>query len=122
MHRKETSMERHPILIGLLLLSASAYGAADEAAVPVGYHLEWADEFNQDGAPDPTSWIAETGFKRNRELQWYQAANAYCLGGMLIIEARREAVPNPEYKAGSKDWKKQRRQSELTSACITTQG
>ncbi|MBV8880933.1 MAG: glycoside hydrolase family 16 protein, partial [Planctomycetaceae bacterium] len=52
--------------------------------------------------------------------QWYQPANAYCRGGMLLIEARKEAVPNPDYKEGSKDWKKQRRQSDITSASLNT--
>lgn len=107
-------------LIAALLLSATDRRWAAEAAAPDGYRLVWADEFDHDGAPDPASWEAETGFKRNRELQWYQAPNAYCRDGLLIIEARREVVPNPGYEAGSKDWTKQRRQSELTSASITT--
>ena len=45
------------------------------------YKLVWADEFNQDGKPDPTKWKFEQGFKRNREDQWYQSDNAICKNG-----------------------------------------
>ena len=61
------------------------------------YKLVWSDEFNQDGKPDPKKWAFETGFVRNRELQWYQPDNARCADGLLIIEARRERIKNPNY-------------------------
>jgi hypothetical protein len=43
---------------------------------------------------------------RNHEQQWYQPDNAHCENGLLIIEARREQRVNPNYQAGSLDWKK----------------
>ncbi|EMI57231.1 licheninase [Rhodopirellula sallentina SM41] len=84
--------------------------------------LVWADEFEVDGAPDPKNWNYELGFARNRELQWYQRQNAYCQGGRLVIEGRRERRKNPNYEAGSKTWKTQRKFAEYTSASLTTRG
>ncbi len=87
-----------------------------------GYRLVWSDEFNRDGWPDPTKWRFEKGFSRNNERQWYQPQNAWVDGGRLIIEGRREAVPNPNFVAGSQDWKKKRQFSEYSSACLITKG
>lgn len=86
------------------------------------YKLVWSDEFNQDGKPDPKKWTYETGFVRNRELQWYQPDNARCENGFLIIEARRERKKNPNYVAGSDDWTKNREYAEYTSASLLTRG
>lgn len=87
-----------------------------------GYRLVWSDEFEKDGRPNPANWVFEEGFVRNRELQWYQPQNAFCEGGVLIIEGRKERAPNPNYEKGSKDWKKAREYIDYTSACVTTQG
>jgi beta-glucanase (GH16 family) len=86
------------------------------------YKLVWADEFEKDGAPDSAKWRSETGFERNKELQWYQAENSRCEGGFLIIEGRREQVTNPDFKKGSADWKKNRRHAEYTSGSLVTHG
>ncbi len=85
-----------------------------------GYQLVWNDEFEKDGIPNPANWTYEKGFVRNEELQWYQAENAFCKAGKLIIEARKEKKPNPLYVAGSKDWRKKPQNIEYTSACIIT--
>ncbi|MGM9478387.1 glycoside hydrolase family 16 protein [Pedobacter sp. GSP4] len=85
-----------------------------------GYHLVWSDEFNENGLPNAANWTYEKGFVRNEELQWYQAENAFCKAGKLIIEARKEQKPNPLYVAGSKDWRKKPQNIEYTSACIIT--
>jgi beta-glucanase (GH16 family) len=86
------------------------------------YKLVWADEFDYDGAPDPNVWQPEKGFTRNHEDQWYQGENAYCKGGYLIIEAKKERVKNPNYKAGSNNWKESREYAEYTSASMITRG
>jgi beta-glucanase (GH16 family) len=86
-----------------------------------GYHLVWADEFENEGVPDPANWKYEKGFVRNEELQWYQPENALCKNGMLIIEARNEQKPNPGYIAGSSDWRKRRKDIQYTSACLITE-
>ena len=54
------------------------------------WKLVWSDEFNINGRPDSTVWNYEIGFQRNHEDQWYQPANAYCKGGCLVIEAKKE--------------------------------
>lgn len=87
-----------------------------------GYALVWADEFDQDGAPDPRNWAYERGFVRNEELQYYRPENARCEGGMLIIEARREKFGNPRYEEGSRDWRRNRKEADYTSACLITRG
>jgi len=103
----------------LLLLSVLDGRAQDD-----GWKLVWCDEFNQDGRLDTTVWNYEQGFKRNHEDQWYQAENAYCRNGKLIIEARREQAErkNPDYEAGSADWRKKREHIAYTSASVNTAG
>ena len=91
------------------------------AAVP-GYALVWADEFNRDGPPDPTNWTYERGFVRNQELQWYATGNAKAAGGLLVIEARRERVPNPEFDAAATDWRRRRPAADYTSTSLMTRG
>ncbi len=90
--------------------------------VPSGYQLVWADEFNVDGAPDPSNWGYETGFVRNEEAQWYQSDNARVDKGCLVIEGRRERKTNPNYSAGSSSWKTNRQYAEYTSSSLRTMG
>ncbi len=84
------------------------------------WRLVWADEFNTNGTPNPTNWNYERGFVRNHELQWYQPENAFCTNGILVIEARRETRPNPNFKTKSPDWKTGRQWIECTSASLTS--
>ena len=86
------------------------------------YELVWSDEFNKEGKPDSTKWNDENGFVRNEEFQWYQAQNARCEKGLLIIEAKREQKANPLYKDGSNDWRKKRKTIDYTSAFLITRG
>ena len=86
------------------------------------WKLVWADEFDKDGAPNSDNWNFETGFVRNEEDQWYQGQNARVEDGKLIIEARKERQPNPNYEAGSTDWKKKRLFADYTSASLSTNG
>jgi len=110
------------LLLTVVIQSCAVKKAKDMAAkyAPEGYQLVWHDEFEKDGIPNPANWTYEKGFVRNEELQWYQAENAFCKGGKLIIEARKEQKPNPLYVAGSKDWRKKSQNIEYTSACIIT--
>lgn len=102
----------------------TGHAQTDAAQPPVypGFALVWADEFNRDGDPDPKNWTYERGFVRNRELQWYQPANARVANGLLTIEARRERVVNPGYEAGSTAWQRNREAAEYTSASLITRG
>lgn len=102
--------------------SADYKPTAKHSAVPSydGYQLVWHDEFDIDGRPG-SDWSAETGFIRNNELQWYQADNATVSGGCMDIEGRKERLSNPNYSAGSSDWRSNRQYAEYTSSCMTTQ-
>jgi len=98
-------------------------GTSDGGIVPPpGYKLVWHDEFDVDGRPNPANWKYESGFVRNEELQWYQADNARVEAGLLVIEGRRERVTNPNYQAGSSDWKTNRQYAEYTSSSLLTSG
>lgn len=111
----------------ILILGDTGAGAASNRGASVkgaedGWSLVWADDFRKDGAPDPANWNYENGFVRNDEAQWYQPENARCKRGKLIIEARREQKPNPNYVPGSTDWRTSRQTAEYTSASVTTRG
>ena len=110
--------------VSVLLIDDGGPLAADGTPSPPapGYELVWSDEFDRDGRPDPERWTYERGFVRNEELQWYRPENARCEGGSLIIEGRRERVPNPRFDPGNRDWRRARPHAEYTSACLTTRG
>lgn len=101
---------------------ASGSGGTGGIETPDGYTLVWSDEFDVDGEPNPDDWSFERGFVRNEEAQWYQPDNAWVEDGMLIIEARRERVQNPNYQAGSSDWKTNRQYAEYTASSLNTSG
>lgn len=105
---------------GALVLVASASWFGPAAADDDSLQLVWADEFGQDGPPNPTNWTYERGFVRNDELQWYQRENAFCEGGYLVIEARRERLANPGHDPQSRNLSRRRSHAEYTSASITT--
>jgi len=96
----------------------------DTSAPPTlpGMKLVWDEEFDISGKPDPAVWSYEQGFVRNQELQWYQSDNANVGGGELVIEGVKQQVANPNYSAGSSDWKLNRQYAQYTSASITTSG
>jgi len=103
--------------------TGGAVGSGGSGAIvtPAGYKLVWHDEFDVDGAPDPAVYGFEKGFVRNEEAQWYQSGNATVQGGLLVIEARKETVQNPNY-SGSGDWKTTRKTAEYTSSSLSTSG
>lgn len=107
------------LAIGLTILSSCSKVKTDTTDK---YKLVWSDEFNQNGKVDTTVWQFENGFVRNNEFQWYQSQNAWCENGKLIIEARRETKPNPNYKEGSNDWRMNRKEINYTSSSINTRG
>ncbi|HSC53829.1 MAG TPA: glycoside hydrolase family 16 protein [Phnomibacter sp.] len=109
-------------VVGVSLVVAcggSKKNRTDDGSDLNNYQLIWADEFNNDGKPDSSNWRYERGFVRNEEHQWYQEDNAYCKNGLLVIEGRREAKPNPKFKPGGKDWRN-RDSIHYTSSSINT--
>jgi beta-glucanase (GH16 family) len=111
-------------------LAQTALGgvALAEGTTPVaeadGYELRWADEFDVDGPPSAANWEFEHGFVRNNEAQWYQADNAFCENGFLVVEARRERVVVSEHdrRGPSSRWSAGRSHADYTSASLTTKG
>lgn len=87
-----------------------------------GMQLVWKEEFNINGKPDSSIWRHEKGFVRNQEIQWYQAENANCSNGVLLIEGRREQFSNPNYDSTSTNWKNSRKKVNYTSSSINTRG
>ena len=125
--RIEQDMTNNRTLIFFLFLSAAACTPAKDTGgttdvAPEGYQLVWSDEFDRDGRPDPENWTYERGFTRNEEDQWYQEDNAFVADGLLVIEGRRETRPNPNYQAGSEDWRTNRPEIHYTSSSVTTRG
>ena len=102
---------------GAVLMGANLFNAA--AASP-DRTLIWSDEFNTDGPLNSEKWNFEEGFVRNHEFQWYADSNAYCQGGLLVLEARPANFPNPNYEEGSRDWRKSRKNIECTSASVNS--
>lgn len=113
--------------LSYLNIHAQKFDPSDPAhstpkAIP-GMKLIWNDEFNTNGKPDPQYWRNEKGFVRNQETQWYQADNAVCKDGVLLIEGKKEAsLRNPNYIAGSTDWRTNREYIEYTSSSLQTRG
>jgi beta-glucanase (GH16 family) len=63
----------------------------------------WGDEFNGIGAPDETKWGYETGYIRNKELQYYtkNLSNCSMNGGQLDVTVIKEPTNGYEYSSGS---------------------
>ncbi len=97
------TLATHAIAIAIAIAAAAPARAADvpqPPAQPPGWVLDWHDEF--DGPQlDRTKWVAETGGHGwgNRERQYYtdRPDNLRVDGGMLVIEARREAYGGSAY-------------------------
>jgi len=120
-YRRFTAVVLLLLIVGIMQAYKPLTPAAQPSVMAVKqYRLVWADEFNTEGLPDSTNWNYEYGFVRNQEYQWYQPQNAFCKNGCLIIEARREHKPNPNYDANSKDWRLNRPFIDYTAACLLT--
>ncbi len=92
------------------VLYVSAYNAGKfvstsiSITVLVESKLIWSDEFNTDGAPDPTKWtfqIWDSG-NVNNELQSYtnRPENTIVQGGVLKIKAIREKYGKGDFTSG----------------------
>lgn len=121
---------RNPLVFCLLLSIFNSFGQENNPFLPdfskaitiKGMKLVWQDEFNENGKPNPKFWKYEKGFVRNEELQWYQAENANCSNGVLLIEGKRVQTPNPNFEDGNASWRKNRKEINFTSASIQSKG
>ena len=85
--------------------------------------LVWSDEFDYEGLPNSDKWDYEEGFQRNNEMQYYMKArkeNSRVENGCLVIEGRREHMPNPRAGKGLYDWQRDRKFIDYTSASVIT--
>jgi beta-glucanase (GH16 family) len=94
--------------------------ASPVSAAPSGLRLVHAEEFSTAKDYDAAFWIAETGFFRNKEAQYYRPANVSVHGGALVLEGRREAVLNAAYDANGADWLTTTRSADYTSGSIVS--
>jgi len=64
--------------------------------------LVFADDFDVDGAPDPTRWAYDTGYIANNEAQYYttRRENVRVENGVLVLEARKEEWEGYHYTSG----------------------
>ena len=63
-------------MLALFILNSIAIFTNISQPIPPEYELIWSDEF-EGGSPDSRHWTYEEGLVRNRELQWYQAEDAF---------------------------------------------
>ena len=84
-------------------LSASAKKTISVTVKPSIPSLVWSDEFDKNGAPDPTKWIYDIGTGAsgwgNNELQYYtnRLENAVVENGLLKIKAIKENFSGSAY-------------------------
>jgi len=79
---------------------AEAMQDLEAARFASNWTLIWSDEFDYQGLPDSSKWNYDTGYIANNEKQYYLAEreeNARVEGGMLVIEARKEAREGFDY-------------------------
>ena len=88
------------------------------AACMADWQLAHEEDFARAQVLDAGFWRFETGFVRNGEDQYYTDRNAALEAGVLRLQARREAVPNAQWRAGSRDWRLRNKVSAYTSASL----
>lgn len=111
------------VLTAIFLSTGSTMSAENvDLRVPQGMKLVWADEFDHDGLLDAAWWGYEEGLVRNHEWQYYTPNNAYCHGGVLVLEAVNDTVPNPRYVGPQAPWPGNVEFAPCTSASVNTRG
>lgn len=82
----------------------SAIVVRQKLSNPEKWTMIWGDEFNYDGAPDPTKWSYDVWPKGkvNREEQTYtmRPDNVRVENGRLILEAHKEKIDDADYSSG----------------------
>ena len=124
---------RSVLLLNILSISLSTFSNSAHSFEPEnvhaqyyqdakpGWELNWHDEFDQDGRPNPANWSYEHGYVRNNEAQFYttdRAKNARVENGHLLIQSHKETHPPSDInmdEASRSAWR------GISSASITTQ-
>ncbi len=82
-------------LISMLSLAVFAQSSPYKGGSGKYAKLVWFDEFNYNGLPDTVKWNQESGYLRNKELQYYTIArkeNALVQEGYLTITAANDSL------------------------------
>ena len=104
------------IIVALAIVSPA--GAVESRSPsPVLVHDE---EFASASEYDQEFWIAETGFFRNREAQYYRADNVRVADGLLVLEGRREGALNAAYDPNGDSWLTTTREAQYTSGSLVS--
>ncbi len=96
-------LQHVPFGILLVILVLSGCNSDDTQTVVTYNNLILQDEFDVDGAPDPSLWSFEIGTGENgwgnNELQYYtdRTENVEVQNGMLLITARKESFEGSGY-------------------------
>jgi beta-glucanase (GH16 family) len=104
------------IFCGYMLMSCSSQSVGTTTPNPqtkAFSKLVWSDEFNYNGLPDDAKWNYETGYIRNKEMQYYTSKrpeNARVENGNLVITALNDSL-----KSGANMY-------PVTSASLITKG
>jgi beta-glucanase (GH16 family) len=91
-----------PVLLGFYGCRQSVPKSVETTPDLPGWELLWADEFDYTGLPDTSAWAYDIGGHGwgNQEMQYYTTSrleNARVENGILIIEARKEAMDTNRY-------------------------
>ena len=105
---------------GLIAAATGAAFAGPGDPAPAGLRLVHAEDFSVAKDYDRAFWLAETGFFRNKEAQYYQPANVGVRDGALILEGRRETAPNAAYDPAGADWLTTTRSADYASGSLVS--
>ncbi|MDR0532347.1 MAG: glycoside hydrolase family 16 protein [Verrucomicrobiales bacterium] len=91
------------VLITILSAWFTVMGGSSVCGTEYQWQEVWGDEFDYNGAPDPTKWGYEIGQLRNGEAQYYTSRpdNVRVANGTLIIEAQKESYNGAQYTSAS---------------------
>src|ERR1700712_2662445 len=94
--RPPSPRDRAAVLCMLAAASAAAALASPSRAA-TGDRLIHEENFSTASGYDPSFWVAETGFFRNKEAQYYRPDNVSVKNGVLVLQGRRESALNGAY-------------------------
>ena len=108
------------ILRMLAAASAAIALLSPSSAAAPGDRLIHAEDFSTASAYDASFWVAETGFFRNKEAQYYRPDNVAVKNGALVLQGRRETALNGAYDPHGADWLTTTKSADYTSGSLVT--
>ena len=104
-----------------MLVAASAVALVSSSGVRAsGDRLIHAEDFSTASTYDASFWVAETGFFRNKEAQYYRPENVSVRNGALVLQGRRETALNGAYDPYGADWLTTTESADYTSGSLVT--